>query len=260
METENRFALTFETMAELIPEIRAANANAALALPNLTHVLQEYTPLPPEALFLGIANDGLPVLLNLRDPVPGPVLIAGDKGSGKTRLLQIIARAIDESHDPELIRYAVVTDNIKSWDPIRSVHELRGCAFLNQELTTNYLDSLMNWAHTNKQDKKFVLLLVDGLKSLSEDKPLHQIFRWLLLRGPSRRIWPLVTVNAANLFAVNQWLDSFRTRLCGHLTEEQDIQLLTGSTHSAFRDLISGSQFTIRENNSWLPFWLPNLE
>ena len=260
METKNRFALTFETMAELIPEIRAANANAALALPNLTSILQEYTPLPPEALFLGIANDGLPVLLNLRDPVPGPVLIAGNKGSGKTRLLQIIARAIDESHDPELIRYAVVTDNIKSWEQFDLSANCEGVLSFNQELTTNYLDSLMNWAHTNKQDRKFVLLLVDGLESLSEDKALHQIFRWLLLRGPSRRIWPLVTVNAANLFAVNQWLDCFRTRLCGHLTEEHDIQLLTGSTNYAFRDLISGSQFTMRENNSWLPFWLPNLE
>jgi hypothetical protein len=78
------------------------------------------------------------------------------------------------------------------------------------------------------------------------------------LRGPSRRIWPFVTLNASHLFEVHQWLDSFRTRLCGHLTEDQEIQVLTGSSNSFLRDLIAGSQFTMRENNTWLPFWLPN--
>ncbi len=170
MTATNRFALTFETMAELIPEIRAANANAALALPKLSSILQEYTPLPPEALFLGIANDGLPVLLNLRDPVPGPVLIAGDAQTGKTKMLQIIARAIDETHDPEYIRYAVLTEDIKSWEPFDLSANCEGVLSFHQPLTTNYLDSLVDWAHTNKQDKKFILLLVDGLESLSEDK------------------------------------------------------------------------------------------
>jgi energy-coupling factor transporter ATP-binding protein EcfA2 len=260
MDTTNRFALTFETMAELIPEIHAANANAALALPNLISVLHEYTPLPHEALFLGIANDGLPVLLNLRDPVPGPVLIAGDSGSGKTKLLQTVAQAIDETHDPDSVRYAVLTDNAGPWERFDISMNCEGVLSFKQPLTTNYLDSLVSWAHDNKQDRKFILLLVDGLESLSEDNDIHQIFRWLLLRGPARRIWPLVTLNAAHLFAVNQWLASFRTRLCGHLTEEHDIQVLTGSTNSAFRDLIAGSQFTMRENRNWLPFWLPNLD
>jgi hypothetical protein len=260
MDNINRYALTFETMAELAPEIRAANADPSLALPNLSSVLQAYTPLPHDALFLGIANDGLPVLLNLRDPIPGPVLIAGDKGSGKTKLLQIIARAIDESHDSDYIRYAVVTDRINTWEHFDQSKNCEGVLSFNQPLTTNYLDSLVNWAHTNKQDKNFILLLVDGLEALAEDQDIHQIFRWLLLRGPSRRIWPLVTLNAAHLFEVNQWLESFRTRLCGHITEERDIQLLTGSTNNTFRELIAGSQFTMRENKEWLPFWLPNLE
>jgi energy-coupling factor transporter ATP-binding protein EcfA2 len=258
MDTTNRFDFMFETMAELIPEIQATNNSASQALPNLSSVLREYTPLPHEAIFLGVANDGLPVLLNLRDPVPGPVLIAGDKGSGKTKLLQIIARAINENHDPESIRYSVVTENIKPWEQFQQASNCEGVLSFHQELTMNYLDSLVKWAHSNKQDKKFILLLVDGLEALADDKDVHQIFRWLFLRGPSRRIWPFVTLNASHLFEVHQWLDSFRTRLCGHLTEDQEIQVLTGSSNSFLRDLIAGSQFTMRENNTWLPFWLPN--
>jgi hypothetical protein len=260
MNDINRSTLTFETMAELIPEIHAAHANPTAALPNLSSVLHDYTPLPHEALFLGVANDSLPVLLNLRDPVPGPVLIAGDPESGKTKLLQIIARAIDHRHNPENIRFAVITEEIRDWEGLDQSSNCEGILSFNQPLTTNYLDSLVEWAHNNKHDKQFILLLVDGMEALTADKEIHQIFRWLLLRGPARRIWPIVTLDAAHSLDVNPWLESFRTRLCGHITSEKNIQLLTGSTSFIFRDLIAGSQFSMRESRDWLPFWLPNLD
>ena len=260
MNYSNRFALTLENKTELIPELRASTSVPATNFPNLSDVLREYIPLPHEALFLGVANDGLPVLLNLRDPVPGPVLVTGDSHSGKTKLLQIIARAIDQSHNSEDIKFAVVTENIKGWEGPDQSANCEGILSFNQSLTTNYLDSLVDWAHNNKHDKQFILLLVDGLEALIADKGIHQVFRWLLLRGPARRIWPIITLDAAHSLTVNQWLGSFRTRLCGHITGERDIQTLTGSTNNFFRDLIPGSQFTMRERNDWLPFWLPNLD
>jgi hypothetical protein len=260
MNDINRSTLTLETMAELIPEIRNTHATPLAALPSLSRVLQDYTPLPHEALFLGVANDGLPVLLNLKDPVPGPVLIAGDSESGKTKLLQIIARAIGRSHDPENIRFAIVTDDIKRWESFDLAANCEGILSFHQPLTTNYLDSLSDWAHNNKHDKQLILLLIDGLEALIADRGIHQIFRWLLLRGPARRIWPFVTLNAAISPAVYPWLESFRTRLFGRITDEKNIQLLTGSTNSFFQNLIAGSQFTMRENMDWLPFWLPNLD
>ena len=259
MNMANRTILTFETLGELIPEIRAANANPAAALPNLSNVLHDYTPLPPEALFLGIANDGLPVLLNLKDPVPGPVLIAGDPGSGKTKLLQIIARAID-GHQRENIRFIILTDNTKEWEGFDQSVSCEAVLSFNQPLTTNYINSLVEWAHNNKQDKQFILLLVDGLEALNADKEIHQIFRWLFLRGPARRIWPIVTLNATRTLAVTNWLESFRTRLYGRITGEKYTELLIGSSDFFFQDLIAGAQFTMRENNNWLPFWLPNLD
>jgi len=258
MNTANRTFLAFETISELIPEIRAANANPATALPNLSNVLHDYTPLPQDALFLGIANDGLPVLLNLKDPVPGPVLIAGDTGSGKTKLLQIIAQAID-GYQRENIRFTILTDNTKEWEGFEQSANCEGVLSFHQPLTTNYINSLMDWAHNNKRDNQFILLLADGLEALTADKEIHQIFRWLFLRGPARRIWPIVTLNAAHTLAVSNWLESFRTRLYGRITGEEYAELLIGSSDYFFHNLIAGAQFTMRENKNWLPFWLPNL-
>jgi hypothetical protein len=260
MNTTNRYSLTFETLAELMPEIRAANANVAQALPNLSSVLKNYSPIPHEAIFLGIANDGLPVLLNLRDPIPGPILVVGNKGSGKTKLLQIIARSIEECHDPDSIRYAVITQNEKDWEGSGSSMNNEGILSFQQPLTKNYLDSLVSWAHSNNQGDKFTILLIDGLEAVSQNREIHQMIRWLLLRGPTRHIWPVVTLNSANILFVNEWLDCFRTRICGHLTDEKEIQVLTGANNPIFGDLLAGSQFSMRENKLWVPFWLPNLD
>src|SRR5215207_7611935 len=102
----NRYALMLEALAELKPEIDLTRRSQPVpGLPLLSDVLTEFGPMPEEALFLGVASDGLPMLLNLHDPVPGPILISGDAGTGKTGLLQIIASAAGKMHQPEGLQF-----------------------------------------------------------------------------------------------------------------------------------------------------------
>ena len=80
MDEFNRYTMMLEALAELKPEIEAARSPKVTqpkpGMPPLSEVLAEFGPMPEEAMFLGVASDGLPVLLNLHDPVPGPILIA----------------------------------------------------------------------------------------------------------------------------------------------------------------------------------------
>lgn len=229
-------------------------------MPALGAVLKDLGPLPRAALFLGIADDRLPVLLNLADPVPGPVLIAGDSGSGKTRLLQLVAEAVNRTHDADSVRFAVIAEQTAEWESLGPSPNCEGVLSFNEALTTNYLNSLVDWAHTNKDSDQYVVLLIDGLEGLHSDTTLHQSLRWLLLRGPSRRIWPIVTVKATRASAVAQWLPSFRTRLCGYVASDRDLSPLTGDTPITFDELAPGSQFAMREGRNWLPFWLPRTD
>src|SRR5215475_5945149 len=106
MDELNRYELMLEAMAELKPEIDSARRTEAKpGLPSLGEVLAEIGPMPIEAMFLGVASDEWPVLLNLHDPVPGPILIAGDAGTGKTALLQTIALAATMMHQPEQLQF-----------------------------------------------------------------------------------------------------------------------------------------------------------
>ncbi len=250
-------ALQFETMAEFLPPPPDLARDHQ---PMLRKVLRELMPLPKGALFLGVADDQLPVLLNLADPVPGPVLVAGDSGSGKTRLLQIVARAVAQTHDPDILRFAVIAEQPAEWESLSSSPNCEGILSFHEQLTTNYLASLVNWGHSNKHSGEYVLLMIDGLEGLHDDPTLHQSLRWLLLRGPARRIWPIVTVKATRASAVNQWLPSFRTRLCGHIAPDRDLTPLTGPGEASFHGLVAGSQFAMREGKVWLPFWLPRAD
>src|ERR687897_3803354 len=102
----NRYALMMEALNELKQEVDSSRqVKPTPALPSLNEIIADFGPMPHEALFLGVASDGLPVLLNLHDPVPGPILITGDSGSGKTALLQTIAAAAGKPHPPEELQF-----------------------------------------------------------------------------------------------------------------------------------------------------------
>lgn len=260
MSQINRFALTLETLAELGPQIRAAHADPLPGLPSLSEVLTEYSPLPQSALFLGLAEDGLPVLLNLRDPVPGPLLIAGDADSGKTALLKNIARAVDYIHRPNYVGYTILTEHLVEWKGFEQSANCEGILSFQSHDTIGYITTLVEWGHKNKNDGRSLLLLIDGLEAITQISDLHQQLRWLLMRGPAHNIRPIVTLNAQLSENIKLWLEAFRTRLFGFIQNEHDVEVLTGLHNFSFKDLLAGSQFAMHEGNTWLPFWVPNLD
>jgi hypothetical protein len=261
MPESNRFALTIESLTELAEEQQSPRIRLAEGLPSLSSVLAAPPPLPDEALFLGMAEDGLPVLLNLHDPVPGPILIVADRGSGKTKLLQMIARAAEMLHVPAKVQYGIVTQYSDEWDDFKNTQHNAGIWETKNESTQELLQSLVNWAHDNKGNEQCFLLLIDDLEALAKlDEQTKQNLRWLLLRGPSRRVWIFVTLNAVSARALGAWLDFFRTRLFGHIEEKENAESVAGDSGKAFNILLKGSEFTMPEGKGWLNFWIPTVE
>jgi hypothetical protein len=129
----------------------------------LSAVLAPLMPLPSSALFVGQAEDGLPVHINLRDPAPSPVLIAADAGAGKTRLLHTVARAIEFVHDPERVRYAVITAHPEEWSAFEHASHCDALLGFHHALTTGYLHSLAHRAPMLDPHHSLVLML-DGLR------------------------------------------------------------------------------------------------
>ena len=250
-----------DALTELAEEEQAHQTTPMPGLPTLRSVIANASPLPREAAFLGLAEDGLPVLLNLYDAVPGSILICGDQASGKTALLQTIARATDLLHSSSEVQYSVITQYPNEWNNFQNSQNNAGIYSTQNPITQDLLYSLVTWAHNNKGDQQSVLLLIDDLEALTKlNQQAEQSLRWLLLRGPSRRVWPIVTINASRAKHVKLWLEFFRTRLFGRISDSTESNLLTGGSNKNLNDLTAGSQFIMREGSNWLSFWIPTLD
>jgi hypothetical protein len=271
MTTNRRFSSALPELPELEMD-NSATPSAGKPIPSvpaLRDVLAEIGSIPPEALFLGIAADGLPVLLNLHDAHPGPLLIAGDAGSGKTDFLRTIAQAAAQTHRPADLQFGVVTSYPDEWESTQGISHRVGVFPIGHPSAQEFIHSLAAWAHSNKHTHQCMLLLIDDLELLASLEPESvQDFRWLLLRGTARRVWPIVTMNAPRYGQVASWLQNFRTRIFGRVANGQVAEALGADPASGLNQLEARIQFSLREKDqrsgalsateNWLRFWLPS--
>jgi hypothetical protein len=267
MATNRHFSLALKALAELKNDTSASGVQKVEAASGLRAQLDEIGLFPPNALFLGVASDALPVLLNLHDPHPGPVLVVGDAGAGKTVFLQSLARSLILTHRAEDVQFGVITNYPDEWAVIEVTPHHAGTFPVGHNSTHEFLQSLAAWAHANKNSRQCFLLLLDDLESVSSlSAEAVQHLRWLLLRGPARRVWPIVTMNAPRYGQVISWLPNFRTRIFGRVANGRIAEALTGTRNAGLDRLEPGQQFALREmslpvasgeNNNWLRFRLP---
>jgi hypothetical protein len=259
MSANNRqFSIALESHLELKDEVTALPLQPNSASPALSKIITEIGPLPREALFLGIASDGLPVLLNLHDPAPGPMLVVGEKGAGKTNFLQSVVRSLVQTHHANDLQYGIISSCPDEWGEIVNTSHRVGIFSTNDSSTQDLILSMASWAHENRNSRQSVLLIVDDLEAIAKlEFDSLQNFRWLLARGPSRRVWPIVTLDADRYGQVLSWIPIFRTRIFGCIQNERVAYALGGDEASAVGRLEAPNQFSLRENDSWIRFRLP---
>ncbi|HAV77493.1 MAG TPA: hypothetical protein DCX53_09070 [Anaerolineae bacterium] len=257
----NRYELMMDAYTEVQSEVNASRQTKPIpAQPTLSQVLANFGPMPSEALFLGVASDELPVLLNLHDSIPGPLLIIGDSASGKTALLQMIAQATGAMHQPEKVQFGALTNHPDEWSGFDEIPNNVGVFPIQHRASEDFILSLASWAHGNKSSKQSILLLLDDLEAVSKmGMDAVQNLRWLLLRGPSRRVWPIITLNSDRIRTMEPWLDAFRTRIFGNMQSTNHIRKLDAE-RANLESLSRGSEFAMSEGNDWLRFSIPSLD
>ena len=257
----NRFEIIYQALQELQPEIAALRSRSETLMPSLMQVFDDLGPLPPESLFLGIASDELPVLLNLHDPSPGALLVSADPGVGKTNLLRMIAGGICRLHSPNQVKFGVISNYPDEWHGFQHLHNCMGIFPTYHNSSQEFILSLTSWAHANQRGEQILILLVDDLESMTHlDDEARDDLRWLLMRGPSRRVWPILTQNAERAGEISAWLDYFRTRIFGQIRDHQTADSLSGLTKTNLSNLRAGTQFALRDGRNWLKFWIPTLD
>jgi len=254
--TNKVMATTSEIVdGQVIDQIRRQNA-LPYELPSLQEILKNIGPLPDEALFLGLADDGFPVLLNLWDPTPGPLLVAGDSESGKTDFLKTLTSYVVSTHQPNEIQYGVITNRLYEWKSYVDYSHCIGIFSTAEKDATNFIQALVAWTETNRNSRQSVLLLIDELVDfIFWRSELGRELRQLLLYGPKKKIWPIATISLENSQAVAPWLEYFHTQIFGHTNH-----FIHGDSQGVdFDTLYTGVEFTLKEGSQWIRFRIPRI-
>jgi hypothetical protein len=230
-----------------------------LELSSMESLLRHVGPLPREALLMGLAADGLPVLLNMWDPTPGPIMVAGDSGTGNTAFLQVLAGFVRLRHRPHEVQYGVITNRPHEWHGHHELPQCIGIFPMKQKVTADFIHALAVWLNITRTNRQSVLLLLDGIEHLvSWNAGLEQDFHNLILHGPSARIWPVIALDLEHHQDFQPWLKYFRTRVFGH-TQFASFIDVEAASQAGCHTLSKGKEFTLKAAGQWIRFLIPDL-
>jgi hypothetical protein len=262
MSTTDQFLLALNAFQEVRAELRGEQPPQPLEpeISTAGFIVEQPSSLPGGSLLLGMAEDGLPILLDLYDPAPGPLLLAGDGGSGKTAFLQSLAHA-SGLQDPGDIQFGVLTPFPEEWTAQEPHSHCLGIWPAYHPSAQSFLSQLVSWAQVLPGTRQAVLLLFDGfdLMTGSDFQSQHDL-RWLLMYGPEHHVWPVISVNPARLARLQAWLAYFRTRVVGQVKHAHNARMLVNDPDICLADLLPGKQFGLSQSGGWLQFWLPPLD
>ncbi len=143
---------------------------------------------------IGLAEDGLPLNVNLYDPQAGPLLVAGDAGSGKTTFLQSIATSSAELLD---VQFGVLTPFPEEWHGHESLPNCMGIWPAQHSSAGDFLAQIAYWAEALPKTRQVILVLVDNLEMMSFHSTVRNNFRWLCEHGPEFQVWPVVATQSS---------------------------------------------------------------
>lgn len=226
----------------------------------LHQVMNEIGPLPPCSIVIGGCEDGMHFYLAMDDPRPGSILVVGDRGCGKHRLIESILASAVKLNPPRRLRYALLTEHTSHTGSAHCYTALEPgieASGLINELTDVFAQ---RWAGQGSGSP--ILLIVEDLSRVRNtiDEQSFEDLLWLIQHGPQAYIWPVVTLHAEDFPAVDEYiLNAFGTYLLGKMHSQETAQAFTGGGETFAGELEVGKQFSVLFDDQWLKFWVPEI-
>lgn len=216
---------------------------------------------PAYSLLVGACEDGLPLLVDLLNPHTGPVLVAGDKSSGKTALLQSICTSAARLNGPAEVRPLVITSRPEEWRSLPHPRPYVVSASDEKSVASLLLElgSLYDQRREGDPGGQAVLLFIDELPELDKlflvDLISQVQLRSLVENGPTVRIWTFAAVRALPALNLHNWLNLFHTRLIGRIAIPSARQKLAVHPGIEGYGAAGAHRFSYWDGAAWHSFW-----
>ena len=230
--------------------------------PALETVLEQAGPLSPYTVILGACEDGLPFLLDLTNPAPGALLVAGDTGSGKSRLLRAILGSAAAINPASQVEFSILAQGIAEFKALSETahcQELLACDDPAASDVIRDLAKVVDQRRHGSPADPVMLLAIDGLTSLVDElnEPTFERLLSVIRHGPRTRVWTIATLSSTQAERVEEpLLAAFRTRLIGKIASARLAALMTGNPDSGAQELSNGYQFCVPFGDEWIRFWV----
>jgi len=259
MSNLTQFSLALKAFQQASTSPNAVPVAQPRTIPGLPASLEGLGPLPLNTLLFGVAADGHPLLLSLTNPRPGPILVAAERGGGKTHFLKMLLMAAQRLIAPGEVQFAVISSYPADFTHLQAPDHLLGVWPAYDPSCSELLFQLACRVE-EPNGRRPVLLLIDGLDAIFQlESTAQDNLAYILAHGPEAQVWPVVTANAEMLANLPDWLACFRTRIFGRITNPATVEALTSVPGAPLNALYPGAQFCMRERSNWLKFWLPIL-
>ena len=222
-------------------------------------ILAGFSNWPSDGLLLGMAADGLPVLLRLRNPRAGSILITGDRSSGLTSFLKTLVRTSHLLALPRGTRYVLLTDTPNRFYDIDPFSHSLEVYPVYQDAAIELVNEI-SWRIQFQEVSRPVVFMIDGFETaLKMGKQAQNNLVNILSNGPRALVRPLVTMRFEMALRLPYWLEFFETSIYGHINSPEAMKALVRHPDAPLDELIPGVEFCLRQQSRWQKFRLPGL-
>lgn len=196
----------------------------------LSRFIKDTGSLPAYALVMGIAQDGLPVLMNVKDSMTPNVVVWDRMAKQGLKILKVIAEYIFLHHKSvgypkdKVIEFVVLTRYPEDWGELNEYGvgmtgktSCIGIIPFCSKLAGQVMYGLAGWcSEPHRASKNPVIVLVDELENLRNcDDDFKRDFRCVQMLGRKKNVYVVGTASKTNFHQVQDWLDGFQAEIYG---------------------------------------------
>lgn len=245
--------------------------SAAIEIPSLSYqastvysLVESIQPVPAYTSVFGTCEDGVPFLMDLKDPSPGAILILGDPGSGKSRLLRTILTSTSLINSPDKVNYCLITSNDHSYYAVTGKPHCLAAASPYDRAASDLImemSAITEQRRNGRHRGPAVILAIDDLSEIAGERLDYDVFihfKWLLKEGPKSHIWPIVSLDIQHLKMVDKrLLSAFGSLFFSHVQSPHLLEDFAGRSAPRAHSLFPGYQFEFLYAGDWIKFTLP---